>query len=77
MGLVASPNSIPRGTENHSIMPWYLSPLGLTAGLFGFDKLGFDSFPKLQFYYWGGIPEALRHLGCRVLITKVPRFTYP
>jgi hypothetical protein len=53
------------------------SPLGLTAGLFGFDKLGFDSFPKLQFYYWGGIPEALRHLGCRVLITKVPRFTYP
>jgi hypothetical protein len=48
--------------------------LRLTAGLFGFDKLGFDSFPKLQFYYWGGIPEALRHLGCRVLITKVPRF---
>lgn len=45
----------------------------LTSGLFGFDKLGFDSFPKLQFYYWGGIPEALRQLGCRVLVTKVPR----
>jgi hypothetical protein len=44
------------------------------VGLFGFDKLGFDSFPKLQFYYWGGIPEALRQLGCKVLITKVPRY---
>ena len=44
------------------------------VGLFGFDKLGFDSFPKLQFYYWGGIPEALRQLGCRVLVTKVPRY---
>jgi hypothetical protein len=46
----------------------------LITGLFGFDKLGFDSLPKLQFYYWGAIPEALRQLGCRVLITKVPRF---
>ena len=46
----------------------------MMVGLFGFDKLGFDSFPKLQFYYWGGIPEALRQLGCRVLITKVPRY---
>lgn len=46
----------------------------LMVGLFGFDKLGFDSFPKLQFYYWGGIPEALRQLGCKVLITKVPRY---
>jgi hypothetical protein len=45
----------------------------LIVGLFGFDKLGFDTFPKLQFYYWGGIPEALRQLGCRVLVTKVPR----
>jgi hypothetical protein len=46
----------------------------LTTGLFGFDKLGFESFPKLQFYYWGGIPEALRRLGCRVVLTKVPRY---
>ena len=45
----------------------------LTAGLFGFDKLGFESFPRLQYTYWGGIPEALRQLGCRVLVTKVPR----
>lgn len=48
----------------------------LMVGLFGFDKLGFDSFPKLQFYYWGGIPEALRQLGCKVLITKVPRYYF-
>lgn len=40
--------------------------------MFGFDKLGFDTFPKLQFYYWGGIPDALQKLGCRVVVTKVP-----
>lgn len=54
----------------------YYPLIMLTIGLFGFDKLGFDTFPKLQFYYWGSIPEALKQLGCRVLVTKVPRYQY-
>jgi hypothetical protein len=77
LGLVAASYSVSSSEKNNRFMPWCDIPWTLLiAGLFGFDKLGFDSFPKLQFYYWGGIPEALRKLGCRVLITKVPRYIY-
>ncbi|CAG8644159.1 12806_t:CDS:2 [Funneliformis mosseae] len=48
-------------------------PIILCHGLFGFDKLGPSSIPYLQIHYWGGIQEALRKLGAKIVVTKVPR----
>ena len=46
--------------------------LTLSKGLWGFDKLGFEQFPRLQLQYWGSIQETLRKLGAKVLVAKVP-----
>ncbi|CAJ0844078.1 15825_t:CDS:2 [Entrophospora sp. SA101] len=48
-------------------------PIVLCHGLFGFDKLGPDAIPYLQIHYWGGVQEALKKLGAKVVTTKVPR----
>nr|CAG8469723.1 5944_t:CDS:2 [Entrophospora candida] len=47
-------------------------PIVLCHGLFGFDKLGFETIPYLQLHYWGGVQEALQKLGAKVVVTKVP-----
>ena len=44
----------------------------LCHGLWGFDKLGFDQFPRLQVQYWGNIHETLLKLGAKVVVSKVP-----
>jgi len=44
----------------------------LCHGLWGFDKLGFDSLPRLQLLYWGNIETTLKKLGTNVVVSKVP-----
>ncbi|KAK6345036.1 hypothetical protein TWF718_006975 [Orbilia javanica] len=49
------------------------NPIVLSHGLFGFDTLRllpWSFVPPLQ--YWGGINEALRSNGCKVIVTAVP-----
>lgn len=46
-------------------------PIILCHGLFGYNKLGPSSLPRLQVHYWRGILEALKDLGCDVYAPKV------
>jgi pimeloyl-ACP methyl ester carboxylesterase len=46
-------------------------PIVLCHGLFGCDKYGPETMPKLQIHYWGSIAQKLQEHGCHVVITKV------
>ncbi|KAI9311988.1 hypothetical protein BX666DRAFT_1867025 [Dichotomocladium elegans] len=60
------------------------APIVLCHGLYGFDRRGPASFPKLQIRYWGGIEEALAKLGakvvggldCRLLLSHIRNRAY-
>ena len=47
-------------------------PIVLCHGLFGYDRLGWEMWPRLQVRYWGDIWDALNSAGCRVHIARVP-----
>ena len=46
-------------------------PVVLCHGLFGFDYIGFEKYPKLQINYWSGVTEALTNNKCDFLVGKV------
>lgn len=48
-------------------------PVVLGHGLFGFDKIGPESWPQFQIHYWRGIAEAMRDVGANVYVARVPR----
>ncbi|KAJ3371435.1 hypothetical protein GGF31_003360 [Allomyces arbusculus] len=75
-GLAAA-DAMPQQQRYHEyrVAPHYhapIHPVVLCHGLFGFDKIGPESFPHLQVHYWRGISDALRDIGCQVWIARVP-----
>ncbi|KAJ3362926.1 hypothetical protein GGF32_005066 [Allomyces javanicus] len=74
---LATADAIPQRQRYHEyrVAPHYhapIHPVVLCHGLFGFDKIGPESFPQLQVHYWRGISDALRDIGCQVWIARVP-----
>ncbi|KAL1922044.1 uncharacterized protein VTP21DRAFT_10686 [Calcarisporiella thermophila] len=54
--------------------PRYIAPrhaLVFCHGLFGFDTITFGTAIRIN--YWGSVPDFLRNMGCKIILTKVPR----
>ncbi|KAI8062535.1 Alpha/Beta hydrolase protein [Gongronella butleri] len=49
------------------------APIVLCHGLYGFDRMGPERVPALQVHYWNEIEQALKKMGCQVVITSVPK----
>jgi triacylglycerol esterase/lipase EstA (alpha/beta hydrolase family) len=47
-------------------------PIVLCHGLFGFDKIGPASMPRLQMHYWGGIAKLLQEHAGEIHVARVP-----